>query len=289
MSTKTSCQCLPLPNLDLNALASYWNASQEVADKLRYWKSLQSSTGLKDEKHSNTLRLKGNELYKRKRLSEATNFYSKSLQYAPPNSTSRLLALANRSAALFELNCFLLSLIDIIYALKGDHSPSWRLKLIKRKVLCLNQLFSVPTLLQDLAKTPSVARDLLHDPKIALQSAIKEYYELSVTLGETVQAESDIQQWECARIGRVPVLGPQLGTRWISTDVDMKVIDLYKNERCIVAKHNIASGTTLLAEQPFIAVLSRQHHKVRCYECLGPLGLAPYRLEDTSFNNQLQC
>lgn len=85
----------------------------------------------------------GNDLFNRKKDTEALKYYTKSVAASPPDSRELALAYGNRSAALFALRRFSSSLLDINRALVLPHSESLERKLLNRKVKCLARIGDV--------------------------------------------------------------------------------------------------------------------------------------------------
>ncbi|XP_074040777.1 SET and MYND domain-containing protein 4-like [Leptinotarsa decemlineata] len=87
----------------------------------------------KDNGKAVDFRQLGNEMYKVKKNKEARELYTKSLVYCEKNSGNISLALANRSAVLFEYGLYEECLKDIKYALEHDYPEKLRWKLEARR------------------------------------------------------------------------------------------------------------------------------------------------------------
>ncbi|CAG9857062.1 unnamed protein product [Phyllotreta striolata] len=95
----------------------------------------------KNDRTSATTRERGNEHFKRRRLKDAIDSYTQSLAHAEtPQNYSK--ALANRSAALFELQLYPECLTDIDRALENGYPDDLKPKLLRRKDNALKLLES---------------------------------------------------------------------------------------------------------------------------------------------------
>ncbi|XP_044252516.1 SET and MYND domain-containing protein 4-like [Tribolium madens] len=88
---------------------------------------------VKSDEIATKFREQGNEMYKKKKLKEAWEFYTKSVCYAEENSVNLGLAYANRSAVLFELDLHKQCLMDIKRALDHNYPQHLKPKLFVRE------------------------------------------------------------------------------------------------------------------------------------------------------------
>lgn len=98
------------------------------------------NTSTKSQKESRRYRNLGNLAYNLKNDLGALRYYTKSISFAPKDSEELGLALNNRSAVLYRINNFYLSLVDINRALKENVSETVKSTLHRRKCDCITEL-----------------------------------------------------------------------------------------------------------------------------------------------------
>lgn len=98
------------------------------------------NTSTKSQKESLKYRNLGNLAYKLKNDLGALRYYTKSISFAPKDSEELALALNNRSAVLYRINNFYLSLVDINRALKENVPATVKSTLQRRKYDCITEL-----------------------------------------------------------------------------------------------------------------------------------------------------
>ncbi|XP_019874843.2 SET and MYND domain-containing protein 4 [Aethina tumida] len=87
----------------------------------------------KNEEASNKLRQKGNEMYKLHFYKQAIEFYTQSIAMAEEKTEAFAVALANRSAVLFEIKLYAECIQDINIALENGYPENLKSKILQRK------------------------------------------------------------------------------------------------------------------------------------------------------------
>lgn len=95
---------------------------------------------LKNDAISALHRREGNNFYAKKNLVKSLQFYTKSLCFATPHSKESGLALANRSAVLFEMREYQLCLKDIELCFKTNYPTDLKPKIYLRRTECYYEL-----------------------------------------------------------------------------------------------------------------------------------------------------
>ncbi|KAJ3414258.1 SET and MYND domain-containing protein 4 [Chytridiales sp. JEL 0842] len=180
-----------------NSLCLSLQEDRNVLAKLDYWRSLPSTQSSKDPVKADNWRAKGNQEYKQKQLQTACKHYSRSLLFAS-DSTSRSIALSNRSAALFEMGEYSLALGDIEAALAEGFAD--KLKLMRRRMLCFQKTLTESRCRQIPSSVTKVIKSfIMDDVKKALVGAIAEYEkqaELTKDSAMIRRAKQDVEKWE---------------------------------------------------------------------------------------------
>lgn len=113
-------------------------AAYELRQTIRSLPKIESSLAVKSEATSLEYRNAGNTYFRNGEFANALELYCKSIATAPKNSPELAIAFGNRSAVLFKLKKYRLSLLDINRALQGNYPDSMKSKLIKRKQECVS-------------------------------------------------------------------------------------------------------------------------------------------------------
>jgi len=229
----------------------------------------------KSEPESRKLREQGNKSYVAGEYKRALDFYTRSTFTAPASSGEHVvdqelaLALANRSATLFQLEKHKASVQDMLLSLQHGYPEELRYKLYDRMGKC----FFIMN-----------RRD---DAKYAFKKALK-YLPMS-TLADSKQIawRENIQesQHSCSKSststenlhgdwGEHKEPPPALTPRSDCFPSASDAFDIHHEEyrgRFAVAKHPLKAGDVVLTESPITAVPEREYIQSHCFFCFNPI------------------
>ncbi|CAH1247648.1 SMYD4 [Branchiostoma lanceolatum] len=244
----------------------------QLIEKLQ---SLKGKVG-KSTDRANHLRDKGNTAYKAQQFQEAFTLYTNSISYSPEalssdgNGTECLsLALANRSAVLFQLQEYKLCLVDILASIDAGYPESLQYKLLHRKVLVLFKLGRIEDAKKEVKDAlEAIERaDIPENRKEVMRKELK-------SAGRNISKQEEGKEGGIEEVN-VPKLqyGESQQVAHASVGVEMK--QETDKGRLLVAQRDFEPGSVLIVEQPYAAVLLPKHHPTHCHTCVTPV-LVPH-------------
>ncbi len=234
---------------------------------------------------------KGNTLYQSKDYFRAVDCYTKSGHFAPivldpPKENCNdefTIALANRSAAWYQLRRFDLALQDIEASLYHGYPESLRYKLYDRRGKChaeLGQFQQAKEAYVDL-KNYLATTQTLEPKKIKTWTVTAE--KQIMTMDDSLSSKqstplSDIIENETlkaidANIAKKlnpippPVKEPRSTVLPNASDC-LEIKYATKRGRYGVAGDDVTVGDRIIHEYPYVCVLSQDHFSTRCYHCM---------------------
>ena len=242
---------------------------------------------------STSLRTQGNGFYQKGKYPEALAKYNESLALAPletddlHGSKELALALANRSAVLFQLNDFSLCLGDIALALENGYPENLQYKLFDRKAKCLAELGCHREACTCLEKSITLLQEanIDHKKKATWQKGLRQSLDKcsfmcssngsnsnsnnnSDNNNNSTRSESELRggmRLSSKYLPKLSEVNPSFGSLSAACDV------AYTKERGrhIVANRTIEPGETVAIEPPYAHILLPSHRQTHCHHCLS--------------------
>ena len=222
------------------------------------------------------LREEGNALYVKKDYQRALDMYTRSVCEAPGTPGESVedeelsLGLANRSAALFQLDKYRLALQDMILALQHGYPEELRYKLYDRMGKCFQRLNRVDDAKYAFEKAQKYlpSANLTDSKRDTWMESIRESVRSCVpgnNNNTTVTEAPTPPEWGEVR-------EPPLPRKPISTEFPCasKLFSVsYEDDvgRYVRAKQHVKIGDVLLCESPFTAVQSKETLSTHCFQC----------------------
>ncbi|KAK8380743.1 hypothetical protein O3P69_007991 [Scylla paramamosain] len=207
----------------------------------------------------------GSKAYLKKKDKEALNCFSESICLAPAESSVLPLALANRSAVLYQMRRYKEALQDMEWAEGACYPAALRHKLLVRRCRCYLSMGDIKKAREVLEAcnnhihlVPLEAKD-----KYEMEVAdLKQKIENHVPTSSTITSQENLQQ---------PSLygGENETVKYITNAFEMKENDKYG--RHIVAVEEVSKGSEVFVEKPYAAILLPEHHKTHCHSCFSRL------------------
>ncbi|XP_066269334.1 SET and MYND domain-containing protein 4-like [Branchiostoma lanceolatum] len=249
---------------------------ETLSQLIKKLQSLKGKVG-KSTDRANHLRDKGNTAYKAQQFQEAFTLYTNSISYSPEahssdgNGTECLsLALANRSAVLFQLQEYKLCLVDILASIDAGYPENLQYKLLHRKVLVLFKLGRIEDAKKEVKDAlEAIERaDIPENRKEVMRRELK-------SAGRNISKQEEGKEGGIEEEVNVPKLqyGESQQVAHASVGVDMR--QETDKGRMLVAQRDFEPGSVLIVEQPYAAVLLQKHHPTHCHTCVTPV-LVPH-------------
>ena len=225
----------------------------------KVWSKYDAFSDGKDNVASAEFRSAGNEHFRRKRLDSATAAYTLAVFKAVSDSEAYALALANRSACLFETGELRECLEDVDSALATQKYPE-RLKgkILKRKLECLKRSSrnwpEVKRTFMEM-KAASVKSDK-SDLDAQLKQLERDWNRLSKE--NTANANCDSVIHNGSDLQKEKVFSSDISVRHSTGDLG----------RHVIADKNVDIGHTLIEEPAFAHILIPEHNLLYCQRCL---------------------
>jgi len=239
---------------------------RELAENLEL---RQSRKGKSIEESKRTREL-GNRSFKDGNYLEALKHYTQAIKHAPYPSkdqpdVSLALALANRSAALYSLTRFRLSLHDIDLALKFNYPAENAYKLLIRKVRCLHILSVWANDVEDIKTN---LRQMLHNPQVKefIKTEIANMFDF---LENSNPEEIDKDEADVADDIAIRVCSTGKSLPNANDCIEMSYND--EKGRYLLMSKDASFGRLLIAEEPFVCNLSVHKRDQYCYNCFAVL------------------
>lgn len=233
----------------------------------------------KDTQKSNDYRAIGNELYAKKRYSDAITKYNLSIKFAVNpkvkilnvpviESAGELIqglgtSYANRSAAFFQLNEFMLCLVDIDLALANGYASSSRQKLIERKLACLYRLGNYERVLEVIAEEHALELEVY-----------KQYIKNIEDIKKKKEAETekkvddDVKNYLDAHIDiTYAIPDEEKNSKLVCASKDIAIEYGVEKGFFIQATNEIEAGELIVDEPPYASVLLGSSFGEHCFEC----------------------
>ncbi|XP_045027632.1 SET and MYND domain-containing protein 4-like isoform X1 [Daphnia magna] len=211
----------------------------------------------------------GNRQFSLKDYTACIEMYSQSILSCPvENEVELSLALANRSAALFQLDLFEDCLQDIRVALMKNYPSHLLPKILTRKIKSLRKL----GLMEDCQTTLAELEASLMHLQVSEKNKIKS--DIKVMLMDD-QGNENTQDRDSEFDDRIiPFCGENLSFKGASTALDIR--HSVEKSRYVVANRDIMAGETLFVEQPNALVVLPDFQTTRCHHCTRELPLKRY-------------
>lgn len=213
-------------------------------------------TNPKNNKKARKIREDANVKFQNRDYISAFCEYNKSVMTAKIDSKDYVLAVANRSAALYYLEEYEDCIHDIHQALDKKYPTELAYKLYEREVKCLKLI----------GKTSQAKLKfnefLLHLSRALLPKEKKKNIELQIKrlLNETNKKETN------NKFNLIKLLGgPNKNIPALSKFVKMKYSE--SMGRCLVVSSDINPGDVLAIEKPYAGVLRQESYEHNCHNC----------------------
>lgn len=219
---------------------------------------------------SDRLRSLGNKSFRNDKHEEALNLYTQAVKFAPHPTeenpdTSLALALANRSAALYNLNRFKLCLLDVELALKNGYPKEKRFKLLIRKVKSLHILSVWSNDLEEI-KNELRKTKRSNETEAYVKSEIQSMFDF---IDDTEPSDIDKDDMDLVDEMSTKICNVNKTLPNAADCVEMS----YDQEkgRYLLTNKDVSYGRLLLAEDPYACNLAWSRRNSYCYNCLGDL------------------
>ncbi|XP_014239451.1 SET and MYND domain-containing protein 4-like [Cimex lectularius] len=226
---------------------------------------------------SKEYRERGNKAFAKNELSQALDFYTKSILYAPVTSKEHALSLGNRSAALFLKGNFQACVLDIDSAMNitcknqiVEDDKLYEVKLLVRKVKAQLKLGQ-----EDGKQTLSRAYELIQDlnnksfQNDKLNKLKKEVDGILEAINEDIKLKNDQMKYECCVENYLANIQSQFGEnpqlKYTSNKIELKETE--EKGRHIIAKDDVFCGDVLFIEAPFAFVTLPDPQHTVCQNC----------------------
>lgn len=240
----------------------------------------------KDTQKSNDFRQQGNELYAKKRYSDAIEKYNLSIKYAVNpkvkvlnvpviESAGELIqglgtSYANRSAAFFQMNEFMLCLVDIDLALANGYSPNLRYKLIERKLACFYRLGNYDKVLEVIAEEHALELEIFKQYLKNIED-IKKKKE-----GDAEKkVDEDVKKFLDSHISiTYAIPDDDVNSKIPCSSKDISIEYGVEKGFFIKSENDIEAGELIVDEPPYASILLGSNFAEYCFEChdkLDPL------------------
>ncbi len=267
---------------------------------------VEPSSSAKSATEAKKWRDKGNELYQQKDYFRSVDCYTKSAHYAPitvemsaegaPANDEFTIAVANRSAAWYQLRRFDLALQDIDISLHHGYPESLRYKLYDRKGKCFGELGQY----QNAIDAYQSLKDYINQTTVLEPKKIKNW--LQTCEKQISYMQDRISSKESTPLSDAPSETPQERTikeltrklNPIPPEIKEPISNLLPNASdCLdiryeskcgrfgVAADDVNVGDCIVSEFPYVSVLAQDHFSTRCYHCMKKFE-SPIRQDDLS-------
>ena len=238
---------------------------------------------MKSETKAERARQAGNQMFGKKKYMDALRCYNEAVTQAPAGRVTAgkditkkselALALANRSAVLFELSMYAECLTDIQYAIVSGYPSNTMYKLINRKAKCLlnqgrhllaRETFQAVLISLDVANLDENAREKWK------QNVTKQLHVIK-SLESQTSNQTDPQhhqQYNSINISHTNTMMPQF------SDV-CEVVLTEKVGRQVLARKPIQVGDYILNEKSFASALFSDFATNHCSHCFSMV-IAPF-------------
>ena len=234
-------------------------------------------------------REKGNSCYQRQEYSDALEWYTKSILQAPvtpPKGTSprekRIdeefsLALANRSATLYQLGRHSQAIKDIHLSVQHGYPKELRYKIYDREGKCYMEMGRY----KDAMETFEKGKKYMASARLDEQKRIIWRQNMDKSIEECVIAMNKPSSQEPPKpMDHInpdpPGIKRPIGKVFTNCCDSFTMHYEDSRGRFAVAKCPIRVGDVVIAEQPFVSVLSMDFYSTHCYHCFkrieSPLG-----------------
>lgn len=237
----------------------------------------------KDTQKSNEFRQQGNELYTKKRFADAIDKYNLSIKYAVNtklkvinvpliDSASELMqglatSYANRSAAFFQLNEFILCLVDIELAFQHGYNEKQRHKLIERRLGCYYRLGNYDKVMEVLEEEKALELEVFK----TYEKNINDIKKKKETEKEPV-VDEDVKRYLDSHIDIVyEIPKDEKNTRIESASKSIAIEYGVEKGFYIKSEMDIEAGELIVDEPPYASVLLGSSLQTFCYECQNKL------------------
>ncbi|XP_026809754.1 SET and MYND domain-containing protein 4-like [Rhopalosiphum maidis] len=213
-------------------------------------------TNPKNNEKARKIRADANVKFQNRDYTSALYEYNKSVMTAKIDSQDYVLALANRSAALYYLEEYEACIHDIHQALAKKYPTELAYKLYEREVKCLEHMGKTSQ-----AKL-KFKEFLSHLSQALLSKEKKKNIEMQIKklLKETNKKETNNELNIIKLLG-----GPNKNIPALSKFVKMKYSE--SMGRCLVVSSDINPGDVLAIEKPYAGVLRRESYEHNCQNC----------------------
>ncbi|PRP73544.1 SET and MYND domain-containing protein 4-like [Planoprotostelium fungivorum] len=234
---------------------------EENASRLNINKLRKRNVCGKSLKDAMDWKKKGNDHFQRKRIKESLECYSQLVLTSPRGSEELSFGYANRSAALFHLDHFSDAIEDATRAIESNEYPKEKkYKILQRRGLCYMAEKRWKEAISDFQK----ASEQCGDDKE--RDAIKKNLEKATSgLKEDTTQPTDPSS-------KTNKKNNYLSPPRLHTDIANASASLDLQLSTVVGRHFVASspiphGEIIISEDPYAAVLLRDHENERCHHC----------------------
>ena len=216
----------------------------------------------KNDKHSEFLRLMGNQHFEKNEFLKACECYTKSICYAVSNEKVSL-SYSNRSVVLAKLNhdgC----LSDIDNAIEHGYRENNRFKLEERKakfLLSRNRGIEATKSFENAAKYAGKSQL----PEETIKKLINDFQKLSAKCGKENNSSSEPEL--STSVCKIETLKLECNPQFpsLSKDVDIKYTE--DEGRLVVAKRKFKVGEIIAFEKPYMKMIFLKHLWDHCSVC----------------------
>ncbi|KAF4521764.1 hypothetical protein B566_EDAN006283 [Ephemera danica] len=137
------------------------------------FKQVKGKTNFKDKEKSEQFRTEGNSEYRNRNNQKALELYTKSIAYAPHDSSELHVAYANRSAVLRSMGKCRECLVDVKRALSHGYPKDKSFKLLIRELQCHRDLENSKEVIESFEKASKITEQVRSDLTEQLEKELK--------------------------------------------------------------------------------------------------------------------